>query len=324
MNYQTDACIPLYHFALHLKSARNLSDHTIEHYFRDIRLFSRFILQQKTNPTAPVPTDLDISSCDETFFKSIQSADIYQFLEWLTTEKSASEKTRARRLASLKAFYKYLAIADPSFPNPVASIPAPKIKKTLPVYLKEQEVNDLLENFSSQNYFRDYAIFMVILSAGLRISEVASLNLTDFQGDSLRVQGKGGKERIVFLSPVAQEAVEEYLRHREKSFKTQPDQAPDQALFLSQRRQQRMAVITLQKMMQRSFSAAGYGDRKLSAHKLRHTAATHLLKEGVNLRVIQEILGHESLSTTQIYTHVESEDLRLAAQKSKLGQFADS
>lgn len=327
MNYKTDGCIPLYRFTLHLKSAKNLSDNTIEHYFRDIRLFTRYVLQMKLDPYAQEVTLLDISSCDEAFFRSIKTTDVNEFFQWLTTEKSASEKTRARRLASLKAFYKYLAMAAPDFPDPVANVPTPKIKKSLPIYLNEQEVNDLLKNFSSQNYFRDYAIFMVILSGGLRVSEVAALNLSDFQEESLRVQGKGGKERIVFLSQAAKDALEEYILHRrevlQKAQEENPQHQHTDALFLSQTYKQRMAIITLQKMIQRSIDAAGYGGRKLSAHKLRHSAATHLLKEGVNLRVIQEILGHESLNTTQLYTHVESEDLRQAALQSKLGQLSD-
>lgn len=316
MDYQKTECDALYQFTLYLKSVRNLSENTIENYFRDISLFLSFILLLRTNPKVEEVPPQSLAPCDLSFLKEIQREEVYQFLEWLTSVKKAKEKTRARRLSSLKSFYKYLSIREGNFPDPVALIPAPKIHKSLPVYLKEKEVQVLLENMSGENYFRNYAIFMIILSAGLRVSEVVSLDLLDFQEDSLLVQGKGGKERKVFLSPTAVNALEDYLQLR-KNIKAKIGH--ENALFLSARQNKRLAVITVQKMIQKTFHLQGMEGRHLSAHKLRHTAATHLLREGVNLRVIQEILGHESLATTQIYTHVEADDLRQAAKRSKFG-----
>ncbi len=316
MDYQKTECQSLYHFTLYLKSVRNLSENTIENYFRDISLFLSFVLSVKENPDFENVPKVSLTSCTLAFLETIQREEVYQFLEWMTWVKKAKEKTRARRLSSLKAFYKYLNIQHPNFPDPVASIPAPKIHRSLPVYLQEKEVHSLLENMSGQNYFRNYAIFMIILSAGLRVSEVVSLDLQDFQEDSLLVKGKGGKERRVFLSQSAVNALEDYLQLR---MNMTAKAGHETALFLSARQNKRPAVITVQKMVQKTFLLQGMEGRHLSAHKLRHTAATHLLREGVNLRVIQEILGHESLSTTQIYTHVEAEDLRQAAKQSKFG-----
>lgn len=316
MDYKQSGCEPLYQFTLYLKSVRNLSENTIENYYRDITLFLTFLLERKECTVSSELKARNLSVCDLLFLESVQREDIYEFLDWMTTIKCAKEKTRARRLSSLKAFYKYLSMEHSGFPDPVAVIPAPKISKPLPIYLKDDEVQELLENMGGQNYIRNYAIFLVILSAGLRVSEVVSLDLQDVQEDALLVKGKGGKERKVFLSPQAVQALRDYRILRQE---LPAQKGHENALFLSSTHNKRLAVITTQKMIYKTFQQQGMEGRHLSAHKLRHTAATHLLREGVNLRVIQEILGHESLATTQIYTHVESEDLREAANRSKFG-----
>lgn len=316
MDYKQSGCEPLYQFTLYLKSVRNLSENTIENYFRDISLWLSFLTTQRLPSGAEPTSPQSLSCCDLDFLKSVQREEIYEFLDWMTSVKNAKEKTRARRLSSLKAFYKYLTIVHPDFPDPVALIPPPKLSKPLPIYLKDEEVKELLENMGGQNYIRNYAIFLVILSAGLRVSEVVALDLQDVQEDALLVRGKGGKERRVFLSPAAMKALQDYIILRREL----PAKAGhEKALFLSALHNKRLAIISTQKMIQKTFVKQGMEGRHLSAHKLRHTAATHLLREGVNLRVIQEILGHENLSTTQLYTHVESEDLRKAAQQSKFG-----
>lgn len=314
MDYKKSACAPLYQYTLYLNSVRNLSSHTIEHYFRDVRLFLRYVTAKREKRSCSYLEEVSISHWDILEFKNLSREEVQDFFLWQTSVEQVSQRSRARRLASLKSFYHYLEVTYGEIPNPVQQIPSPKIKKTLPIYLLDFEVQQLLEGVSGVNYFRDYAIFLVILSGGLRVSEVVSLNLEDFKENSLRIQGKGGKERQVFLSPQASEAVSEYLEHREVLLGGMKGET---AIFLSRRTKKRMAVITLQKMIQKNFDLAGFSGRKLSAHKLRHTAATHLMREGVNIRVIQEILGHESLATTEIYTHVESQDLKNAGKKSQ-------
>ncbi len=316
LDYKKEGCLPLHQFTIYLTSARNLSKHTVEHYFRDIRLFLQYYLQEVKKLPPPESAEGSLHCCDLPLLRQVTVLEIFGFLQWQAEEKQVGEKTRARRIASLKAFYRYLQEQDATMPNPVNQVPTPKLKKKLPVFLQDQEVENLLSQLCSGNYFRDYAIFMVILTGGLRVSEVVALNLEDFRQDSLLVNGKGGKQRVVYLSPPGVLALEEYLELRRE---IQGKPGHEEALFLSSQRNQRMAIITVQKMIQKTFQLGGFQGRGLSAHKLRHTAATHWLKEGVNLRVIQEILGHESLATTQIYTHVQSEELKRAALQSKFG-----
>ena len=152
------------------------------------------------------------------------------------------------------------------------------------------------------------------MNCGLRISELVGLNLSDVRGDRLRVLGKGNKERIVYLNAACQNAIEDWLEVRSHSGAADP-----YALFIT-RKHTRITKAGVHYMLKQRFAAAGLDSSKYSAHKLRHTAATLMLQNGVDVRTLQEVLGHEHLNTTQIYTHVDSEALQNAAQSNPLGQ----
>ena len=193
---------------------------------------------------------------------------------------------------------------------------SPKIPKTLPHYLTLEESKRLLSVVDGKNKERDYCILCIFLNCGLRISELVGLNLQDDHGDSLRILGKGSKERIVYLNDACREALDRYLAVRSEI-------APPRttALFLSNRRT-RISCDSVQVMVKKNLTRAGLDASQYSTHKLRHTAATLMLQNGVDVRTLQEVLGHEHLNTTQIYTHVDNDQLRTAAAANPLGEFS--
>ncbi len=196
--------------------------------------------------------------------------------------------------------------------NPMASLESPTIRKTLPVYLTADDSVKLLEAVQGEYAERDYCILTLFLNCGLRVSELVGLNLTDFQRDTVRVTGKGGKERTVYLNEACADAINQYLPHR-----LRPHDRDKNALFISRNRN-RISVQTVKWLVKKYVGQAGLNTHKYSAHKLRHTAATLMYQNGVDIRTLQTILGHTSVSTTMIYTHIEDSSLREAAQKNPL------
>ena len=184
--------------------------------------------------------------------------------------------------------------------------------KSLPRYLSLSESERLLDSVDGKNRERDYCILTIFLNCGLRISELVGLNLSDVRADHLRVLGKGNKERVVYINDAVAEAINDYLQVRKTVAPLNKN-----ALFLSSRRE-RISKSTVHALVKKHLGEAGIDETKYSAHKLRHTAATLMLHSGVDVRTLQELLGHEHLNTTEIYTHVENEGLREAAMLSPL------
>ena len=199
--------------------------------------------------------------------------------------------------------------------NPVQDLDSPKLPKTLPRYLSLEESRALLSAVDGKHRVRDYCILCIFLNCGLRISEIVGMNIADIRTDSLRILGKGSKWRVVYLNDATEDAINAYLAVR-KSI----DAVDRNALFLSNRRT-RISREAVHSMVKKSLLRAGLDADKYSAHKLRHTAATLMLQNGVDVRTLQEVLGHEHLNTTQIYTHVDSAELRTAARANPLGKF---
>ena len=192
---------------------------------------------------------------------------------------------------------------------------APRLKKTLPRYLNLDESVELLSHVDGPNQVRDYCILTLFLNCGLRISELIGLNVTDVRGDQLRVLGKGNKERVLFLNEACRSALDDWMT--ERSTLTLLDQ---NALFVTPRNRQRITRAAVHKLVKKHLSAAGLDSTKYSSPKLRHTAATLMLQNGVDVRTLQEVLGHDHLNTTQIYTHVDNDDLRTAARANPLAK----
>ena len=200
--------------------------------------------------------------------------------------------------------------------NPAQELDSPKIPKTLPKYLSLDESKKLLQNIDGAYKLRDYAIITIFLNCGLRLSELAGINIRDIRDNKLTVFGKGSKERTVYLNKACFKAINDYIQNERPK---ENIKAPHKdALFLS-RLNQRISVKTIQYVVKKHLDAAGLDTTKYSVHKLRHTAATLMYRHGhVDVRVLQEILGHTNLSTTQIYTHLDDEQLRNASESNPL------
>ena len=211
--------------------------------------------------------------------------------------------------------YKYLTVRTKQLQdNPVADLEYPKLRKSLPKYLTMEQSAAVLRSVSGQNQVRDYAILMIFLNCGIRRSELVGLNLTDVYEDRLRVIGKGNKERFVYFGTPCRKAIDAYLVERNK--KTLSD---NRALFGS-RDGNRISVTAVHRLVKKAFLEAGLDSTQFSAHKLRHTAATMMLSGGVDVKTVQEVLGHENLNTTQIYTHIENTELKIAADANPLSK----
>ena len=258
---------------------------------------------------------------------SVTLNDVYDYMAFLSRDKVKNERShepeyglmassRARKIATIRSFYKYLTVKTKQLDvNPVEGLDTPKTTKSLPRYLTLDESRRLLDAVDGVNRERDYCIICLFLNCGLRISEIVGLNIGDVRGDSLRVLGKGNKERIVYLNDACQAAIEAY-----KPVRSQMVGSSVSAFFVSNRRQ-RMGRETVHAMVKKTLLKAGLDPDKYSSHKLRHTAATLMLQNGVDVRTLQEVLGHEHLNTTQIYTHVDNSELRVAAQANPLAEY---
>lgn len=232
---------------------------------------------------------------------------------WLASmfEASASA-TLARKIATLRSFYRFLLRKGLAKENPAAALKSPKVKRTLPRFLTVDEAFRVVEAPESDRgraeplRLRDAAMLELLYAAGLRVSELAGLTLSSFEGRAVRVLGKGGKERIAPFGGAAEQALAAYLAVRPQLRGKDGEQHPD-ALFLG-RFGTALTARQVQNIVQR-YGALGAGRGDLHPHALRHSCATHLLDAGADLRSIQELLGHASLSTTQRYTHVSVDRL---------------
>lgn len=296
---------------------------TVDEYFLDMRIFFRFLLLNRNMTDLPFD-EISILSVDIAFLEKVTLSECYDYMIFLSRERprqASSRQTgyglsaaaRARKIASIRSFFKYLTNKTHLLKtNPVLDIDSPRLKKTLPRYLSEEESIALLTSVSGKHAVRDYAILVLFLNCGLRRSELSALNLSDIRGETVRVLGKGNKERILYLNEACLLSLQDYLEVR-------PDLKDEKAFFLSGQNK-RMHPNTIHTLVKKHLTAAGLDPTRYSTHKLRHTAATLMLSKGVDVRTLQEVLGHEHLNTTQIYTHVDNSELRLAAQANPLAK----
>ncbi len=317
MSYQTEAPRVLREFLVYHDTIKGQSKKTVDSYFMDLRTFTRYLYISRDIVPRDTPLeDVDIRNADLDFYGSVTLAEVYDFLAYLSRDRELNAASRARMITSLKGFYRYLTVKTKQLTeNPVQDLDAPKLKKTLPHYLTLDESRRLLNAVDGKNAERDYCILCLFLNCGLRISEMVGLNLTDIRQDSLLIHGKGSKERVVYLNPASAKALNDWLLVRKDIPTTDKN-----AVFLSNRRT-RMSVDAVQVMVHKTLLKAGLDASHISPHKLRHTAATLMLQNGVDVRTLQEVLGHENLNTTQIYTHIANAELKKAAEANPLGDF---
>ena len=311
-------------FAGYKLGIENCSARTVEQYLLDLRTFFRYMLAVRNGKKlyGDEFEKIDITIVDLDFVKSIKAEDIYEFLFYTGSERLNGWSAKARKLSSIKVFYKYLVTKRKVLDvNPAIDIDAPKAEKTLPKFLSVDESLALLNAISSDtesNVKRDFAITTLFLNCGMRLSELCGIDLRDIDDSlrSLRVFGKGAKERIVYLNSACKDALSEYLKVRNLNLDSSTSAEP--ALFLSSRGQ-RISDKTVQWMIGKYLKIAGLESKGYSVHKLRHTAATLMYQSGnVDVRVLKDILGHEQLNTTQIYTHISDEQMENAMAQNPL------
>ena len=300
---------------------KNRSATTVEQYCLDLRLFFKFMFCKLNNISSALieneDVTMDISVFDDNFYNTVTLGDAYEFLAYCRNERENKEKARARKVSSLRAFFKYLRMNGIIEDNPMINLDSPKLSENLPKYLNVEQAKKLLSVIDGANRERDYCIVTLLLNCGMRLSELVSLdyNKITFDGDSasIIITGKGSKQRTVYLNHACVAAINAYMRVRTK------DGVKDRnALFLSNRHT-RISPKTVQHMVDVYLEKAGFGGMGFSVHKLRHTAATLMYQTGkVDVLALKEILGHENLNTTQIYTHLLDEQLKKAVEANPL------
>ena len=312
-------------FLSYHETIKGQSKRTVAEYYLDVRMFLRFVkLMRNELPVNTPLEDIPIKDVDLEFVRSISSVEVFDFLSFLANDRvpegshdepGIGSAARARKLSAIKSFYNYLTVSTKQIrENPVKDIELPKLRKSLPKYLTLEESTALLKAVSGPNQARDFAILMLFLNCGIRRSELVGLNLTDVYEDRIRVVGKGNKERIVYMGSSCRKAIDDYLAERNKIVLSD-----NRALFGS-RDKNRISVTAVHRLVKKHLLEAGLDSTQFSAHKLRHTAATLMLSNGVDLKTLQEVLGHENLNTTQIYTHIESTELKIAAEANPLSK----
>lgn len=312
-------------FANYKRAIQGCSAKTVEEYMTDLRTFTKYLLivDAGLELTEEAFASTVISDLDLSYFEKVKPSQITEYLSYAMDGRHNNENTRSRKLSSIKSFYKYYCNKVHKIENnPASDIEAPKKKKALPKHLSFDESMALLEavggDEKSGNRKRDYCILTLFLNCGMRLSELCGINLSDIDREmmSMRVVGKGNKERIIYLNDACRSAIKGYMpvriALREKGLKE------DRALFIS-RNGNRISAKTVQWIVKKYLSAAGLEFKGYSTHKLRHTAATLMYQSGdVDIRVLKDILGHEQLTTTQIYTHVSDKGMQAAMGRNPL------
>ena len=299
----------------YMETVKGRSAKTINEYFTDLRTFFRYIKKMRGMvPMDIEDDDISIRDIDITLIRTITLNDVYEYMNYIKDERQNCNKTRARKTTSLRMFFRHLTDYSHQLDtNPVQNLDTPKTKKTLPKYLTLEQSLELLNAVDGEFARRDYCMLTLLLNCGLRRAELAAIDLGDLRSDHmLRVHGKGNKERMIYLNQACQDAIAEYLKVRPV------DGVQDKkALFLS-RLKKRISVQGIHYVV-KGYLKQVDGAEDYSTHKLRHTAATLMYQHGgVDIRVLKDILGHENLGTTEIYTHLSDQQIRQAAEDNPL------
>lgn len=307
-------------FLLYMETIKNLSARTVDGYYIDLRMFFRYLKFRRGIVGADVTLEdidlIDIGDVDLALLKTVTSLDIYEYLHFVMRDRDNNANTRARKVSSLRSYFKYLTTKVHKLENdPVKDIEVPSIKRSLPKFLTLEESKRLLDSVEGEFIERDYCILTLFLNCGVRLSELVGIDINDIRDDTIKITGKGNKERMVYLNDACVLAIDNYLSARDAREYTKKD--PD-ALFLS-RTGSRLTTRRVEQIVEDCLARAGLDNRGYSPHKLRHTAATLMYRHGgVDMLALKEILGHEHVSTTEIYTHISDEQLKRAADASPL------
>jgi len=314
-------------FLNYLKYEKRFSVHTAKCYEADLKQFGEFLIgTSERGPSADEPISLSSTKAGEAgpatavatqtnvnvdrLMLSVQTAAVRTYLAFLN-DKQYSKATIARKLATLRSFYKFLVKRNQLGSNPVVAVRTPKQDKKLPRFLEYDEVKKLLETPPMNSWLgaRDRAILETLYSTGIRVSELVALNMddVDFLGEIVHIRGKGKKERISPIGSSALQVIQHYMEFRNK--RAQSSSNFDSKVLFVNKHGGRLSTRSVRRKMDKYLKMAGL-DPAISPHTLRHSFATHMLNNGADLRSVQELLGHQSLSTTQVYTHLTTRKLK--------------
>ena len=296
-------------FLVYLTTIKGKSQRTRKEYEYDLKLFFRFHLAMQNDLDLELEcmTEIDISTITIEEIREITLEDLYMFMEYCEVQRNNSASARARKVATLKSFFKYIKgkrrlIEE----NPADELETPKIGRKKPIYMNLEEATQFIEGIQPNSASpRNYCMMMFFLNLGIRVTELCNLNKSSIQGRYLTVVGKGNKERTVYLNDSCVQALSDYEHSGKHTFKG----TGEEPLFVSQKGT-RLTRQTCAKIVKQINKQSGLQKDHLTPHKLRHTSATMMYKAGADIRSLQHILGHSSVATTQIYTHIEDEELQ--------------
>lgn len=304
-------------YLVHLKLYKHLSQRTIEEYFFDTRLFLKYYWMLHSN-SDDIIEDVDISKFPKSELKKITDTDISGFMIYISDERCNSYQALYRKISALRSFFRYLdkvaKLIDKDPCKDLDDIHSPR--SPLPKFLSLEESLRLLKASDKSDSERDYCIITIFLNCGIRLSELVGLNIkdVDFYENRMKVLGKGNKERMVYLNSACVDALNKYLEVRKSNQKA----ASEPALFISNQNK-RISKRRVQQIVENTLQAAGLDGKGFTTHKLRHTAATLIYQYGdVDVLTLKELLGHASVATTQIYTHLNNESVRNAVESNPL------
>ncbi|MDR0531646.1 MAG: tyrosine-type recombinase/integrase [Oscillospiraceae bacterium] len=316
---------PLARDYIHSLARQLRSELTVCEYASDLRLFFRYTAARRgllEDPDAPWG-ELDLAGLvDHEFLRLVTAREVSEFIDYCRLVRRNNANTLARRFIAVKRFFRYLTVQRHILEfNPIDELDPQRTGKSLPKYLPLEDCLDLLScvEHDLENKFRerDYCILILFLNCGMRLSELCGLNLVDIKRDgTMRIQGKGSKERTVYCNAAVQAALKRYMKTRPQEGLAAADR---NAVFIS-RNKRRLNQRSVELMLEKYLARCGLDHKGYSVHKLRHTAATLMYQNDVDVLQLKEILGHENLSTTQIYTHVVDEQLRAAVDLNPLAE----
>ena len=302
----------------YMETVKGRSDKTVNEYFTDLRTFFRYLKRSRgLVPPSLVFEEIPITDMNIDFIRTVTLNDVYEYMNYAKNERSNGNKTRARKTTALRMFFRHLTDYTHQLDyNPVQNLETPKAKKALPKYLSLEQSVELLNSVNGAFSKRDYCMLTLFLNCGLRRAELAAINLRDIgQDHTLRVLGKGNKERILYLNDACWNAIQDYLTVRPV------EGVKDRDVLILSRLNRRISLQGIHYVVKQYLQQIP-GAETLSTHKLRHTAATLMYQHGhVDIRVLKDILGHENLGTTEIYTHLSNEQIKKAVEDNPLAAF---
>ena len=293
---------------------------SVNTYFVTLRQFCQFVHYRRTyhkDPDAEQISSVDIEKMKIAEILEVNAEDVKEYLFYLTNVLENGKSSRRTKLSILRDFYNSLVQGGDLDSNPCATVQYPKLDTKLPVYLTPEECERLLDSVDGENEIRDYAIILICLTTGIRLSELVGINVNDRSGDILRVRGKGGKERQVYLSEAAMDAWDDYKNFYRDPIADEMSRDKD-AFFISRRTKNRLTARAVEKMLDVQIQRAGLTYKPITPHKLRHTAATTLVNAGAGIQDVQILLGHASSATTEKYAHLSNTIVQQAVENSPL------